>query len=75
MSQSFERAPAPPTTTASSGINDHGAVAPVDVDMNLVMSLLESYSRQEGLPGPVSNILGAMEMNRPRAPLVQKGGQ
>ena len=32
----------------------------VDVDMNLVTSLLQSYMNQEGMPGPASNLLGAM---------------
>ncbi|XP_031563790.1 protein ecdysoneless homolog [Actinia tenebrosa] len=33
---------------------------PVDVDLNLVKNLLESFSSQEGLAGPASNILNAM---------------
>lgn len=33
---------------------------PVDVDLNLVKSLLDSFSSQEGLPGPASNLLGLM---------------
>lgn len=32
----------------------------VDVDINLVTSLLQSYMNQEGMPGPASNLLGAM---------------
>jgi len=38
---------------------------PVDVDLNLVQSLLASYSAQEGLPGPVSNLLGALGLALP----------
>lgn len=38
-------------------------LAPVDVDVNLVKSLLDSYSSQEGLPGPASNLLGMMGLN------------
>jgi hypothetical protein len=37
--------------------DDEGAV---DVDMNLVTSLLQSFMNQEGMPGPASNLLGAM---------------
>jgi len=33
---------------------------PVDVDFNLVKNILESFSTQEGLAGPVSNILNSM---------------
>ncbi|XP_030308890.1 protein ecdysoneless homolog [Calypte anna] len=35
-------------------------LTPVDVDMNLVANLLESYSAQSGLAGPTSNILQSM---------------
>ena len=38
---------------------------PVDIDLNLVQNFLESYSLQEGLPGPVSNILGSMGITLP----------
>ncbi|GMH14670.1 hypothetical protein Nepgr_016511 [Nepenthes gracilis] len=40
--------------------------SPVDVDMNLVKSFLESFSSQQGLPGPASNLLGLMGMKLPR---------
>lgn len=36
------------------------AMKPVDIDLNLVQNFLESYSLQEGLPGPVSNILSPL---------------
>ena len=39
---------------------------PVDVDVNLVKSLLDSFSSQEGLPGPTSNLLGLMGLKLPR---------
>lgn len=39
------------------GDDDDGVV---DVDINLVTSLLQSYMNQEGMPGPASNLLGAM---------------
>lgn len=32
--------------------------APVDIELNLVKNVLESYKSQQGLPGPVGNILG-----------------
>ncbi|KAL6977878.1 hypothetical protein U1Q18_026661 [Sarracenia purpurea var. burkii] len=45
---------------------------PVDVDVNLVKSLLESFSSQQGLPGPASNLLGLMGLNLPQDPNKQK---
>ncbi|XP_063290114.1 protein ecdysoneless homolog [Pelobates fuscus] len=39
--------------------------APVDVDLNLVTNLLESYSSQAGLAGPASNILQSMGVHLP----------
>ncbi|KAL4240442.1 hypothetical protein ACF0H5_001234 [Mactra antiquata] len=38
---------------------------PVDIDLNTVKNLLESYGAQEGLAGPTSNILGSMGVNIP----------
>ncbi|XP_062467541.1 protein ecdysoneless homolog [Pezoporus occidentalis] len=49
--------------------HDSGAedteLTPVDVDMNLVANLLESYSAQSGLAGPTSNILQSMGVYLP----------
>lgn len=39
---------------------------PVDVDVNLIKNFLDSYSSQEGLPGPASNILGLMGLQLPQ---------
>ncbi|CAD5335922.1 unnamed protein product [Arabidopsis thaliana] len=39
---------------------------PVDADFNLVKNLLESYSSQQGLPGPASNLLGLMGLQLPK---------
>lgn len=39
---------------------------PVDVDVNLVKSFLDSFSSQQGLPGPASNMLGLMGVKLPR---------
>lgn len=55
--------------TSESAGPDSGAeeaeLAPVDVDMNLVANLLESYSAQAGLAGPTSNILQSMGVHLP----------
>lgn len=39
---------------------------PVDVDVNLVKSFLDSFSSQQGLPGPASNLLGLMGVQFPQ---------
>jgi len=38
----------------------------VDVDLNTVKNLLESYSSQMGLPGPTSNLLESMGVALPQ---------
>ncbi|XP_028413409.1 protein ecdysoneless homolog [Dendronephthya gigantea] len=38
---------------------------PVDIDLNLVQNFLESYSLQQGSPGPVSNILSSIGITLP----------
>ena len=38
---------------------------PVNVDLNMVKNLLESYNSQQGMPGPTSNILGSMGIRIP----------
>ena len=45
--------------------SDDGEMAPVDVNLNLVESFLNSYSSQQGLPGPASNLLGLMGVKVP----------
>ncbi|XVF15299.1 hypothetical protein REPUB_Repub09cG0139100 [Reevesia pubescens] len=40
--------------------------SPVDVDINLVKNLLDSFSSQQGLPGPTSNMLGLMGLQLPK---------
>ncbi|XP_048363040.1 protein ecdysoneless homolog [Sphaerodactylus townsendi] len=40
-------------------------LTPVDIDLNLVTNLLESYNAQAGLAGPVSNILQSMGVHLP----------
>ncbi|KAE8706980.1 Protein SGT1-like protein [Hibiscus syriacus] len=40
--------------------------SPVDVDVNLVKNLLDSFSCQQGLPGPTSNLLGLMGVKLPK---------
>ncbi|XP_063817542.1 protein ecdysoneless homolog isoform X2 [Pseudophryne corroboree] len=44
---------------------DEADLAPVDVDLNLVTNILESYSSQSGLAGPASNLLQSMGVHLP----------
>ncbi|GAB2260803.1 hypothetical protein Droror1_Dr00011658 [Drosera rotundifolia] len=39
---------------------------PVDVDVNLVQNILDSFYSQQGLPGPASNLFGLMGLQLPR---------
>lgn len=53
------------TSNASEHIMDED-FSPVDVDVNLVKSFLDSFSSQQGLPGPASNLLGLMGVQLPQ---------
>ncbi|XP_045437686.1 protein ecdysoneless homolog isoform X3 [Pipistrellus kuhlii] len=56
-------------TKSNSDEDDSGAggavMTPVDVDLNLVSNILESYSSQAGLAGPASNLLQSMGVQLP----------
>ncbi|XP_066180617.1 protein ecdysoneless homolog [Sylvia atricapilla] len=54
----------PESAGPDSGAED-AELAPVDVDLNLVANLLQSYSAQAGLAGPTSTILQSMGVNLP----------
>ncbi|KAJ3118818.1 hypothetical protein HK098_005829 [Nowakowskiella sp. JEL0407] len=41
-------------------------IEPVNLDLNLVKNLLESFASQNGLPGPASNLLGALNVRIPK---------
>ncbi|XP_048194953.1 protein ecdysoneless homolog [Perognathus longimembris pacificus] len=47
-----------------SAAGDSG-MGPVDIDLNLVSNILESYSSQAGLAGPASNLLQSMGVQLP----------
>ncbi|KFP32792.1 Protein SGT1, partial [Colius striatus] len=56
------------TTSQNAGPDSEAEDAkliPVDVDMNLVANMLDSYVAQSGLPGPTSNILQSMGVYLP----------
>ena len=44
---------------------DRAALRPVDVDLNLVNSLLASYGEQAGLAGPAGNLAGLLGLRLP----------
>ncbi|KAL2504499.1 Protein SGT1-like protein [Abeliophyllum distichum] len=49
----------------SNATGDVTEFTPVDVDINLVQNFLDSFSSQQGLPGPASNLLGLMGLKLP----------
>ncbi|TVU05675.1 hypothetical protein EJB05_48848, partial [Eragrostis curvula] len=68
IEKSFARAPRSVTNNnegPSDATGTDGEMTPVDVDLNLVESILNSYSSQQGLPGPASNLLGLMGVKVP----------
>ncbi|KAI0518786.1 hypothetical protein KFK09_006222 [Dendrobium nobile] len=70
LKKSFIRAPRQSNmedegTSYSGKHTDEEDMTPVDVDMNLVQSFLDSFASQKGLPGPASNLLGLMGLDVP----------
>lgn len=56
----------PPVKALPEDIDDEDDdFRPVNVDLNMVKNLLESYGSQQGLPGPASNLLGSMGVRLP----------
>ncbi|XP_047179855.1 protein ecdysoneless homolog [Vigna umbellata] len=58
-----------PENQGTSNASEHNMdddFSPVDVDVNLVKSILDSLSSQQGLPGPASNLLGLMGVQLPQ---------
>ncbi|WCJ31995.1 hypothetical protein M5689_013441 [Euphorbia peplus] len=51
--------------TSNGGEEMEEEFTPVDVDVNLVKSLLDSFSSQQGEAGPASNLLGLMGLQLP----------
>ncbi|KAL6227644.1 hypothetical protein ACLB2K_001601 [Fragaria x ananassa] len=61
-----EQAPKKDEGTSNAAEDMEEDFTPVDVDVNLVKSLLDSFSSQQGLPGPASNLLGLMGLQLPQ---------
>ncbi|KAI8821665.1 SGT1 protein-domain-containing protein [Fimicolochytrium jonesii] len=74
LAGTFEKAvPAPSQPNSKDDENDEEEGdeetrknAPVDLDLNLVKNILESFSAQEGLPGPAGSMLGGLGIKMPR---------
>lgn len=68
--QAKKRAPCAVPESADEEADDEAETGddyrPVDVDLTALKNILESYSSQEGLPGPASNLLSAMGIRLPR---------
>ncbi|KAJ1530043.1 hypothetical protein HK096_008771 [Nowakowskiella sp. JEL0078] len=47
-------------------VDENFSIEKVDVDLNLVKNLLESFSSQHGLPGPASNLFGSLNIRVPK---------
>lgn len=76
-----DRRPKPPPRRKKPAVQTHGAgmaggdptiddeddddFRPVNVDMNAVKNLLQSYEAQQGHAGPTSNILGGLGIRLP----------
>jgi hypothetical protein len=76
MAQTFEKVQVTPpgaavagtlaasiTPAAADGID--AGLTPLDVDFNLIQSLVASYTAQGGLPGPASNLAGLLGVQLP----------
>ncbi|XP_072280352.1 protein ecdysoneless homolog [Pyxicephalus adspersus] len=53
------------STSEEEPCQEKSDLAPVDVDLNLVTNILESFSSQSGLAGPASNLLQSMGVHLP----------
>jgi hypothetical protein len=77
MARTFERVQlSPPPDAGAAGGSDAAAAAagddgdaaaltPLDMDYNLIKSMVSSYSAQGGLPGPASNLAGLLGLSLP----------
>jgi len=54
-----------PGFSGSGGSKEEDEFKPVNVDLNLVSHLLQSYSSQAGMPGPTSSLLGSLGIKLP----------
>jgi hypothetical protein len=74
MAQTFEKVQVTPAAAADTAAASSSPAAadgvdagltPLDVDFNLIKSLVASYTAQGGLPGPASNLAGLLGVQLP----------
>lgn len=67
VGKSFHHPPPPSHDGRPGGEEEEGSneLEPVDVDLNLVQSLLESYRTEAGEHGPASSILQSLGLHLP----------
>ncbi len=69
MAETFDKLGGDGTHRAASkgrqGAEEH--MRPVDVDLNLVSSLMESVASQQGMPGPATNLAAMLGLKMPGA--------
>lgn len=66
MSNELQGTKVKATTEMASEATDGDAVEPMNIDVQVVKNLLKSYSSENGIPGPVGNLLGMMDVRVPR---------
>uniref|UniRef100_A0A7G3ANP3 Putative mads box transcription factor n=1 Tax=Lutzomyia longipalpis TaxID=7200 RepID=A0A7G3ANP3_LUTLO len=59
IGESFEKKPKAPSATEDT-FDDIEDFQPVDIDLNTLKNMMESYQAQLGGPGPASNLFGSM---------------
>eukprot|EP00041_Stephanoeca_diplocostata_P013286 m.232676 g.232676 ORF g.232676 m.232676 type:complete len:779 (+) comp19282_c0_seq4:130-2466(+) len=66
VGQTFARAEHTENDNSADTTSDTGGpLDPIDIDVNLVRNVLQSYSAQQGLAGPASTLLGSLGMVLP----------
>lgn len=67
VGQSFERTVGTdePQTDTANGQSEN-EYKPINLELTALKNILESYSSQQGLPGPASNLLGSMSITVPQ---------
>ncbi|XP_049291057.1 protein ecdysoneless [Anopheles funestus] len=60
-------------STAGDDFDDIESFKPVNIDMNTLKNMMESYQSQIGGPGPAANLLGSMGVQISKASKAEKG--
>uniref|UniRef100_A0A182WL77 Uncharacterized protein n=1 Tax=Anopheles minimus TaxID=112268 RepID=A0A182WL77_9DIPT len=68
-----KQATASADSTAGDDFDDIESFKPVNIDMNTLKNMMESYQSQIGGPGPAANLLGSMGVQISKASRPEKG--